>query len=187
MRGLTAPFQTVPVLDILPESSDTQTFRLGTCFPYKAGQSVSLTIPGDPKKRYYSLSSSPTEKGFMAITIKAADREKKLYGSLFRLNKGSQVEIAGPYGSMTLPDTLEGSVYFLAAGSGVAPFRSMIKFIQDVRPQTDTWLIHSVKTPEDLLFKDHFMEWSRNPAFHYVPTFTRWTRAEAGGETGRIG
>src|SRR6185295_15487588 len=116
--------------------------------------------PDDPKKRYYSLSSSPTEKDYMAITIKSDDRTRPLYGSLFRLNKGSEVEITGPYGSMTLPEPLEGPFYFLAAGSGVTPFRSMLKYIFDVQPATESWLIQSTRTPDDLLFKEEFLAWA---------------------------
>src|SRR5260370_33014603 len=108
---MSAPSQTVPVIDIIPETPDTQTFRLGTYFPYKAGQSISLLVPCDPKKRFYSISSSPTEKDHAAITIKADDRATTLYGSLFSLRKGSQVEIAGPMGSFTLPARLEWPFY----------------------------------------------------------------------------
>ncbi len=181
MRGLT-----VPVVDIIPETPDIQTFRLGTYFPYKAGQAISLLIPGDPKKRYYSLSSSPTEKDHIDITIKA-DREQTLYGSLFSLKKGAQVEIAGPMGSFTLPERLQGPYYFLAGGSGVTPFRAMIKFILDTQLATEMWLFHSVKTPDDLIFKDQFLAWSQNPTFRFVPTFTRSTELDIEGETGRIG
>src|SRR6185436_460107 len=110
---MTAVSQSVKVLDIIPETSEIQTFRLEPSLPYKSGQSLSLLIPGDPKKRYYSISSSPTEKGHIAITIKADGDNLKLYGSLFSLNKGSQVDITGPYGSMCLPDKLEGPYYFL--------------------------------------------------------------------------
>jgi ferredoxin-NADP reductase len=179
--------QTVSIIDIIPETSDTQTFHLGTYFPYKAGQSLSLLIPGDPKKRFYSISSSPTERGSMAITIKADRQQPLLYDSLFSLNKGAQVEIAGPFGNMYLPETLEGPYYFLAAGSGVTPFRAMTKFIIDTRPSTETWLFHSVKTPDDLFFREQFLEWAKNPAFHYVPTFTHWNDADETVTTGRIG
>jgi glycine betaine catabolism B len=178
---------TVPVVDIIQETIDTQTFRFGGYFPYKAGQAIALTIPGDPKKRFYSLSSSPTEKDHLAITIKADRTNLALYGSLFSLKKGSQVEVAGPLGSFTLPDDLKGPFYFLGAGSGVTPFRSMIKFLQDTQPATEIWLIHSARVPEDLLFKSEFEEWSKNVMFHYIPTFTRWTLDGYTGETGRIG
>jgi len=185
-RVATTLTKTVPIIDIIPETSDIQTIRLGAYFPYKAGQAISLLIPGDPKKRFYSISSSPTEKDHIDITIKA-DREQALFGSLFSLNKGAQVEIAGPMGSFSLPEPLAGPYYFLAGGSGVTPFRAMVKFILDSRPSTDMWLFHSVKTPDDLIFKDQFLAWSQNPTFHFVPTFTRSTELDIEGETGRIG
>ena len=86
-----------------------------------------------------------------------------------------------------LPEPLEGPYIFLAGGSGVTPFRSMIKFALDTRPTTELWLFHSVKTPDDLLFKEEFLAWAQNPAFHYVPTFTRWDDPDKQAETGRIG
>ncbi|SRR5258708_5699217 len=175
------------VTDIIPETADTQTFHLGTYFPYKSGQAISLLIDGDPKKRFYSISSSPTEKDHIAITIKAGDREKKVYDSVFTLKKGTSVEIAGPFGSFTLPEKLEGAYYFLAGGSGVTPFRAMVKYILDTHPEIETWLLQSARTPEDLLFKEEFLAWATYPSFHYVPTFTRWSDTDAKGETGRIG
>ena len=182
----TTTTQTVPIVDIISESPDIQTFRLGATFPFKAGQAISLLIPGDPKKRFYSISSSPTEKDHLDITIKA-DQGQNLYGSLFSLKKGAQVEIAGPMGSFILPEPLKGPFYFLAGGSGVTPFRAMIKFILDTQPATDMWLFHSVRTPDDLIFKDQLLAWTQNPTFHFVPTFTRTTEFDIEGETGRIG
>jgi ferredoxin-NADP reductase len=184
---MSAPAQTVSIVDILQETFDTQTLRLASDLPFKPGQALALTIPGDPKKRYYSISSSPTEKNFRAITVKVPEKERPLFDSLFRLNKGSPVEISGPYGSMTLTDPLKGPYFLLAAGSGVTPFRSMVKYILDTAPQTESWLIHSVKTPDDLIFKEEFLEWTKNPAFHFVPTFTRWNDTDFKGDTGRIG
>ncbi len=176
----------VPIVDILPETPDIQTFRLGAYFPFKAGQALSLQIPGDTKKRFYSISSSPTEKGHLDITIKAG-QDTAVYESLFRLKKGSPVEIAGPLGAFALPNVLKGPYYFLAGGSGVTPFRAMVKYILDTSPATESWVFHSVKTPMDLIFKDQFLAWTQNPTFHYVPTFTRTTDLDIEGETGRIG
>jgi len=178
--------QTATVIEIIPETSDTQTFRLGAYFDFKSGQAISLLLPGDPKKRYYSLSSSPTEKDHLDITIKA-EREKVLYGSLFSLKEHSTVEIGGPLGSFTLPEPLKGPYYFLAGGSGVTPFRSMIKFILDTRPETESWLFNSARAPDDLVFREQFLSWAANPNFRYVPTFTRTTDFGEMGETGRIG
>ncbi len=179
-------FQSVPVLEVIPQTSDTQTLRLGTTFPYKAGQSIQVQIPGDPKKRYYSISSSPTEKGHIDITIKA-QRGTPLFQSLFSIKSGGSIAISGPLGSFTIPEGLAGPFYFLAAGSGVTPFRSMAKFLMDTQSQAEIWMLHSVQTPNDLIFKDEFLLWEGSvPLFHYVPTFTRSDQVVAGAETGRI-
>src|SRR3954470_19824131 len=96
---------TATVLDVIPETPDIQTLRLDIKLPFKAGQSVTLKVAGDPKKRFYSISSSPTEKDWIAITIKAEPERMPLYDTVFKLNKGVSVELGGPYGAMCLPDT----------------------------------------------------------------------------------
>jgi ferredoxin-NADP reductase len=63
----------------------------------------------------------------------------------------------------------------------------MIKYLLDVKSTVESWLIHSVKVPDDLLFKEEFLRWAKNPLFHYIPTFTRWSHVDYHGETGRIG
>jgi len=69
----------------------------------------------------------------------------------------------------------------------VTPFRGMIRYLRDVQPATECWLLHSVKSPDDLIFKEEFLEWSKNSVFRYIPTFTRWQDATEEAETGRIG
>src|SRR5476649_2587085 len=115
-------FTSVPVISVTPQTYDTQTLRLGIYFPYKAGQSIQVILPGDPKKRYYSMSSSPTEKGHIDITIKA-EPGNALYESLFNILPGKSIEVSQPLGSFTIPEEMTGPFYFLAAGSGVTPFR----------------------------------------------------------------
>jgi ferredoxin-NADP reductase len=174
------------LIAVIPETPDVQTLRLERPFDYKPGQAAQITFPGDPKKRFYSISSSPTESDRLDLTIKS-EQGSPLYASLFQLKNGSLIEVAGPMGKFCLPEPLQGPYYFLAGGSGVTPFRSMIKFILDRKPDLQTWLFHSVRTPDDLIFKDQFLAWEQNPAFHFVPTFTRTTELDIKGETGRIG
>lgn len=174
------------IREIIPQTPDTQTLRLNAALEYKPGQSIQVLIPGDPKKRYYSISSSPTEKDHIDITIKA-EPGTPLFKSLFSLNPGSPIDIHGPLGAFTIPEGLAGPYYFLAAGSGVTPFRSMVKYVLDTQAQTEVWIFHSVKTPGDLIFKEEFLTWSNTrPHFHYVPTFTRSDIDPLHGESGRI-
>jgi ferredoxin-NADP reductase len=110
-----------------------------------------------------------------------------LYDSLFRLEKGTPIELHGPMGKFALPEG-SGPFYFLAGGTGVTPFRSMVKFLLDQKPEVENWLFHSVRTPEDLVFQEEFLQWgTAKNSFHYVPTFTQYSGIDPDKETGRIG
>jgi glycine betaine catabolism B len=76
---------------------------------------------------------------------------------------------------------------FIAAGSGVTPFRSMIKYALDTDLAVESWLLHSAKTQKDLIFSSEFSEWSGSGRrFHYVPTLTQDFDDNWKNETGRI-
>lgn len=90
-------------------------------------------------------------------------------------------------GSFKLPDDLPKNLCFIAAGSGVTPFRSMIKFLLDSGSGTDLWLLHSVKSQAEILFQEDFKTWSgAQKRFHYIPTITQDFDDNWDNETGRI-
>ena len=182
MRRLNALIRTITL-----QAPNIYTLGFDPSLSYRPGQSIQIQLPGDPKKRYYSLSSSPTEKNQMAITIKV-DPSHALAPILSSLKTGDAVQIQGPLGKFGLPDIIPPQLIFIAGGSGVTPFRSMIKYLLDMNASSDMWLFHSVKTTTDLIFKDDFSAWSQShERLHYVPTITQgeglgWTL-----DTGRIG
>jgi len=175
------------LLAIIPQSSQIHTLRLDVSLPFKPGQSLQITFPGDPKKRHYSISSSPTEGAYVEITVKS-EAGSALEKALEGLKTGDTLEIAGPMGgSLSLPDPIQESLAFIAAGTGVTPFRSMIHYLIDRNVPVDFWLFHSVRAQTDLLFALHFGTWSAtHKNFHYVPTITRDFDATWKNETGRI-
>ena len=182
MRGLNTPIRTITL-----QAPNTYTLSFDPSLSYRAGQSIQIQWPGDPKKRYYSLCSSPTEKNQMAITIKV-DPSHTFAPILTKLKTGDPVQIEWPFGKFGLPDSLPQQLIFIAGGSGVTPFRSMIKYLVDTAASADAWLFHSVKTPGDLLFKSDFSAWSQSRAnLHYVPTVTRREGTDWTLGTGRIG
>src|SRR5205823_786456 len=79
------------------QTRETSTLRLDLPLKFKPGQSVAVTFPGDPKKRYYSISSSPTEGQFIEITVKA-EAGSALAKTLEQLKRGDLLEIEGPTG-----------------------------------------------------------------------------------------
>lgn len=171
---------------VTPRTSDTHTYRFDVRMSYRPGQAIALILPNDPKKRYFSLSSSPTEAGHIEITVKT-EPASALAQSLATLKRGDSVTIEGPMGSFGLPDTLDQPLCFISAGSGIAPFRSMIKFLLDNSAGKDLWLLHSVKTPADLMFREEMQLWSgTHKRFRYIPTITRDFDDDWKNETGRI-
>lgn len=155
--------------------------------PYHPGQAVSVVFPGDPKKRFYSISSSPTEPTYLEITLQATP-EHPLYQQVQTLKRGDPLELEGPFsGGLALPDPLTEPMCLVAAGTGVTPFRSMIKFLVDHGSPVEVWLLHSVKRQADLLFREEFQDWAgMNRWLHYVPTITRDADENWINETGRI-
>jgi ferredoxin-NADP reductase len=168
---------------VKPQTPGISTLRLNVPLTFKPGQSIQITLPGDPKKRHYSISSSPTEGAYIEITVKMDSAS-----AWTQLKAGDSVEIEGPIGGgLALPDPLSEPLCFLAAGTGVTPFRSMIRTLIDQSVKVDFWLLYSAKTKAQLLFQEEFAQWSAARSnFHYIPTLTQSENAEWNQETGRI-
>jgi CDP-4-dehydro-6-deoxyglucose reductase len=173
---------------VLPQTRDISTLRLDFQLSFKPGQSVAVTFPGEPKKRYYSISSSPSEGPFVEITVKA-EAGSALAAAIGQLKRGDSLDVEGPFGgSLSLPEPVAEPLAFIAAGTGITPFRSMVRFLIDNKSRFDTYLMHSVRNHHDLLFREELIEWStKYPHFHYIPTLTRNVDDTWKNETGRIG
>ncbi len=181
-----ASAQTVSLKSIIRQTADTVTLILDTWFTYRPGQSIQISLPGDSKKRYYSLSSSPTEEGFIAITVKCAP-DHPVTAIIQQLKAGDIVHVEGPVGSFGLPDLLEGQFYFLAAGSGVTPVRSMMRYLMDRKAEVEKWLFYSVRTSADEIFKAEWDAWAAaDPTFHRILTVTRSTEPLEMASQGRL-
>jgi ring-1,2-phenylacetyl-CoA epoxidase subunit PaaE len=172
---------------VTPETPAIHTLRLEVPFKFKPGQLVQVHFPGEAKKRFYSISSSPTEGPSIAITVKS-EAGSTLRNAISGLKQGDLVTLDGPHkSSLTLPDTVQDPLAFIAAGTGVTPFRSMIRFLVDEGASADFYLLHSVRSRSELLFHEEFMVWAgQQKRFRYVPTITRDHDATWNHETGRI-
>src|SRR5579871_1250612 len=126
MCGVNAALHT-----ITPQTPEISTLRFDVPLKFYPGQSIAVTFPEDPKKRHYSISSSPTEGSHVEITVKA-EKGSALAQTLHHLKTGVILDIEGPFGGgLSLPEPLTDSLVFIAAGTGITPFRSMIRFLID--------------------------------------------------------
>ena len=101
-----------------------------TDFTFVAGQFVQLQIPSKEgiKKRSYSIANSPAsfrETDQLEIAISLV--EKGLASEFFEHAEAeSTVNMSGPFGALTLPDTISGQLVLVSTGTGIAPYRSML-------------------------------------------------------------
>ncbi|MDN5867171.1 MAG: FAD-dependent oxidoreductase [Candidatus Nitrosocosmicus sp.] len=155
---------------------------------YKAGQYaiVDLGTKEDPEGpvRSFTLSSSPTEEGFIMISTRIRDTpfKKKLAG----LNVGSSVNVTAPLGKFTLHEDHSKPAVLLSGGIGVTPFRSMIKYAIDTKLPLKITMFDANRNKENILFKDEFDKWAKlNENVQIVYTLSD-TQADWNGEQGHI-
>ena len=122
---------------------------------YRAGQylSVALNSTNCPK-RYLSISSSPTESGYIEVTKKIT--ESNFSCTLDKLKEGDIVKLQYPFGKFTLEDNPAEKIAFLSGGIGITPIRSIIKYAIDKKLLLDLVLIYANRFVRDILFKEDF-------------------------------
>ena len=152
--------------------------------PFTPGQFISVVDRENGKEvtRAYSI-ASPREGNRFALCLNRVP-DGIVSRWLFELSPGDEVEMHEPLGYFTLRHPGRRAV-FIATGTGIAPFRSMLL---DHLPRTQprVTLIFGVRYPEGLLYHKELEQLSSDyPSFKFLPTVTRpddnWT-----GRTGRV-
>jgi len=166
----------------------------------RVGQSVGILPPGEDetgrphKLRLYSV-SSPTKgehgkRHLISTTVKRTIEEldNKLYlgvasNYLSDLQPGDKVQMTGPSGKrFLLPENLrEYNYLFFATGTGIAPYRGMIKELFEEEYSHDCALVFGCPYRTDLLYADYFEEMDRKHSnFHYIKSISRENRRRDG-------
>jgi glycine betaine catabolism B len=144
------------------EAENMRTFRFlpERKVDYTAGQFIELTIPhrGDERgdKRWFTLSSSPSED-YLAITTRlTSDTGSSFKQSLLSLKPGSEAMMSDPIGDFVLPKDIHIPITFVVAGIGVTPVRSIIKWLLDTQEHRTLQLIYAARNIEEVAFRELF-------------------------------
>lgn len=103
---------------------------------------------------------------------------------LFNSKVGDQLKVSIPQGRFVLPDALETeNIGFICTGTGVAPFRAMIKDLLEYRKYTGkVYLFFGCRTQIDILYREEFEELQNKYSnFHYTPVLSRESWSGANG------
>ncbi len=103
---------------------------------FTPGQYVQLKAP--PYKgvtetvyRAYSIASSPNEKNALELIIRKVPDGICTTYVFEHLKEGDEVFLNGPYGDFRLSDETEREMVWIAGGSGMAPFWSMLRYMDE--------------------------------------------------------
>src|SRR5574343_460073 len=102
-------------------------------FEFEPGQFVTLDLPIHEQRnkrwRSYSISSAPSGNNSFELLIKRFETGAGSSYLFDEVSKGSELTLRGPQGVFNLPEQLDKNICFICTGTGVAPFRSMIRHI----------------------------------------------------------
>lgn len=142
---------------------------------YKPGQFVQVSVLGAGEAPI-SICSSPTKKNCLELCIRNVGL---VTGSLHNLKKGDELGIRGPYGNCFPIEELAGQgLIFIGGGIGLAPLRSVIKYVLDNRSDYgEVTILYGARTKEDIVFADELDEWGRQ---ENVKVFTTIDTAQEG-------
>lgn len=148
-------------------------------FDFRPGQFVTLDLPIHEKRnkrwRSYSIASMPDESNVIELVI--VHLPGGLGSSYFfdEVKEGVELTLRGPQGVFVLPETLDKNLVMICTGTGIAPFRSMLHYIQAHNvPHHDIHLIFGTRTSADLLYAEEMRELEKTmKGFTYTPTLSR--------------
>lgn len=163
------------VSEIIPENDTAVTLRLvpvsGYLPPFQAGQYINLfmEIGGVRTGRPYSISSPPNQTAYYDITIRRIANGFVSNHLLDHLKIGDELESTGPAGHFYYNPLHHGSdLVFLAGGSGITPFMSMIREITDRGLSRNIHLLYGCRSPQEAIFHQELLSRSsRHANFTY--------------------
>ena len=153
-------------------------------FAFTPGQFVSVVDREDGKEvtHAYSIASPRGGNRFSLCLNRVEDGIVSPW--LFGLQPGDEVEMQGPLGCFTLRNPQHRAV-FVATGTGIAPFRSML-LDHLPRSQPEITLLFGVRHEDSLLYRKEFERLAEHyKGFRFMPTITRPT-ATWKSRTGRV-
>jgi NAD(P)H-flavin reductase/ferredoxin len=161
----------IAAIDALSGTAISFSIRLDnrSSLAFLPGQYVNIEVPGTDQARSFSFSSGPSadEVGFLirntshgVLTTYLRDRAKI----------GDRIEFNGPLGSFYLRE-IKRPALFLAGGTGLAPFLSMLHKIETMGSDHPIHLIFGVTNEPDLVKLDELEGYAeRLPNFTYTCT-----------------
>jgi ferredoxin-NADP reductase len=155
---------------------------------HRAGQHVDVRLTaedGYQTERSYSIASAPEDREVMLTVERLEDGEVSPYLT-DALRPGDELELRGPIGGYFVwESSLGGPLLMIAGGSGVVPFRAMLRVWAEGEPEVPARLLYSSRSLEEVIYRDELTRFAEAGADVQL-TLTREWPSGWSGHRGRI-
>jgi ferredoxin-NADP reductase len=153
------------VVEVVPETARVKTLRLNVeGWPgHLPGQHVDVRLTaedGYQAQRSYSIGSAPAAETLDLTVERLDDGEVSPY-LCDELQPGDRLELRGPIGGYFVWESSRGPVFLVAGGSGVVPFRAMLRHLVDEGSGVQATLLLSSRSWDDVIYRDELDELER--------------------------
>lgn len=164
------------------ETIDTQTFILRpvpSWRGFQAGQHITLDIEinGRNHVRTFTIATTPAhlaKQRTIALTIKENPGGRVTPQLHHALRAGAKIGISEASGTFLLPDTLDGTLLYLAAGSGITPVMSHLRTLVEQQFPIPVTLLYYARRNEELIFLDELKAIAKaSPRFRLLTATTQ--------------
>jgi ferredoxin-NADP reductase len=156
---------------------------------HRAGQHVDVRLTADDgyqAQRSYSIASAPEDEQ-VVLTVERLDNGEVSPYLVDELRTGDELELRGPIGGYFVwEESLGGPLLLVAGGSGLAPFRSMLRHHRAVRSAVPVRLLCSAQSLPLLLYRDELRRIGMHEGIDISVTLTRERPDGWRGYRGRI-
>jgi ferredoxin-NADP reductase len=161
------------VTEVIQATPTSKTFRLeridGPLPPFRPGQYVNVFVDVDGvlTSRPYSIASPPPldppreREGGNILELTVRDKPGGFVAPylLNEVQVGDELETTGPAGSFYHEPLIDGDeLVFLAGGSGITPFMSIIRDALQSGRQLKIHLLYGSRVPDDVIYGDELAE-----------------------------
>jgi predicted ferric reductase len=161
---------------------------VGKRFAYAPGQFQFIRIRSrkiGSAEHPFTIASSPARQAEISLTIKECGDFTRDIGLM---QPGDYATVHGPFGRFSHTfHRDEQDLVFVAAGVGITPHISMLRYISDLQERRRVLLVYASRTPADILFQDELrtLEVGESPALEVVYVLSN-PPADWQGEVGRL-
>lgn len=155
---------------------------------FKAGQFITLKCDDrmPPAFRAYSIASAPEGKNTLELCIKLVPNGR---GTTWLNDQSIETEIPflGPNGHFVNQTDKSKKILFVATGTGLAPFRSIVQDELNRGNTQEMKILFGVRHEKDIFYEDWLKETAENfDNFSYKITLSRPETTDWSGSKGRV-